>query len=383
MPNFVVDTLQLVDATVKPYTVTAWSNVASANAPALRLMLILYVALFGILVWYGALRLSMGQVVKHLFTATAVFVLASSWGAFSTLFYDVFTQGPDALAGALAGGGISASDALGRVFDQGIEAARAVWQQAGPTDLTLCLSARRLRGHSPHDRRCTCPHHPGEIGDGSASCAWTRVHDAVPFSATRGFFEGWIRQLANFALLIVLTFGVLALILKIIEPSTTALAAKGAAVQLRDTAQYLLMAVIGGFLFGLVPGFAAGVRWLLRPPRFLCAGSRRLTDQSLPARSTRPGQRLAQPHRRLADLATKRHLSGWRSAESRGAIAVLEISQALKVGVRAVLQFRRDRARTVGATSNQPMVKEAGAALGTAVDDPKAEDWFYDRYQSA
>jgi len=79
------------------------------------------------------------------------------------------------------------------------------------------------------------------------------------FSATRGFFEGWVRQLANFALLIVLTFGVLALVLKIIEPSTAALAAKGASVQLRDTAQYLLLAVIAGLLFTLVPGFAAGV----------------------------------------------------------------------------------------------------------------------------
>ena len=105
MPNFVVDTLQLVDTTVKSYTVSAWSDVASANASSLRLMLILYVALFGVLVWYGALRLSMAQVVKHLLTAMMVFTLATSWGPFATLFYDVFTQAPDALSGALAGGG--------------------------------------------------------------------------------------------------------------------------------------------------------------------------------------------------------------------------------------------------------------------------------------
>ena len=260
MPNFVVDTLQLVDATVKSYTVTAWGNVASANAPSLRLMLILYVALFGILVWYGALRLTMGQVVKHLFTATAVFVLATSWGAFSTFFYDVFSHGPDALAGALAGGGTNASDALGRVFDQGIDAARVVWQQAGPTDLTLVLVGLTV--------------FIGTVlmtGAALVLIVLAKLAMAVLlalgpvfimlylFGATRGFFEGWIRQLANFALLIVLTFGVLALILKIIEPSTAAFAAKGASVQLRDTAQYLLMAVIAGFLFALVPGFAAGV----------------------------------------------------------------------------------------------------------------------------
>lgn len=260
MANFIVDTLHLVDATVKPYTVDAWTNVASANQASLRLMLVLYVALFGILVWFGALRLSMGQVVKHLVTAVAVFVLATNWGAFSTVFYDVFTSAPDALAGSLAGGGSTASDALGRVFDQGVEASRTVWQQAGPTDLTLVLVGLSV--------------FVGTIlmtGAALVLIILAKLAMAVLlalgpvfvmfylFSATRGFFDGWIRQLANFALLVVLTFGVLALILKIIEPSTNAFVAKGSAVQLQDTAQYLLMAVIAGFLFALVPGFAAGV----------------------------------------------------------------------------------------------------------------------------
>ena len=84
MANFIVDTLHLVDAAVKPYTVDTWTNVASANQGSLRLMLVLYVALFGVFVWFGAVRLSMGQVVKHLVTAVTVFVLATNWGAFST-----------------------------------------------------------------------------------------------------------------------------------------------------------------------------------------------------------------------------------------------------------------------------------------------------------
>jgi type IV secretion system protein VirB6 len=260
MANFVVDTLNLVDTTVKPYTISAWSNVAAANATTLRLMLILYVALFGVFVWYGALQLTMGQIVRHLFTAVAVFVLATSWGAFATLFYDVFTHGPDALAGALAGGGASASDALGRVFDQGIEAARVVWQQAGPLDLTLALVGAIV--------------FIGTVlmtGAALVLVVLAKLALAVLlalgpvfimlylFSATRGFFEGWIRQLANFSVLIVLTFGVLALILKIIEPATVTFAVKGASIQLLDTAQFLLLAVVAGFLFALVPGFAAGV----------------------------------------------------------------------------------------------------------------------------
>ena len=106
MPNFVVDTLQLVDATVKSYTVTAWSNVASANATSLRLMLILYVALFGILVWYGALRLTHGpdrQAPVHGDGGVRRSPQVGELFRRSSMMCS--PRAPDALAGALAGGG--------------------------------------------------------------------------------------------------------------------------------------------------------------------------------------------------------------------------------------------------------------------------------------
>lgn len=315
MPNFVVDTLRLVDATVKPYTVSAWSSVATANATSLRLMLILYFALFGIFVWYGAVQLNMGQIVRHLLTATAVFTLGSSWGAFSTVVYDLFTQAPDALAGALSGGAAGASEALGRVFDQGIDAARVVWQQAGPTDLTLALVG-------------------GIVFLGTvlmtgaalvlvvlAKLALAVLLSLGPifimfylFRPTRGFFEGWLRQLANFSLLIVLTFGVLALLLKIIEPATATFVAKGTEVQLKDTAQYLLIAVMGAFLFAMVPGFSAGV-----VGGFALHASSALAAAASPIRATR------QEARALAgDLLNRSAgLRSWqRSASYRAGAAI-------------------------------------------------------------
>jgi type IV secretion system protein VirB6 len=322
MPNFVVDTLALVDATVKPYTVTAWNNVAQANATSLRLMLILYISLFGIFVWFGALRLTMGQVVKHLFTATAVFVLASSWGAFATFFYDVFTHGPDALAGALAGGGTSASDGLGHVFDQGIEAARVVWQKSGPMDLTLALvGAIVLIGTVLMTGAALVLIILAKLAMAVLLALGPLFIMFYLFSATRGFFEGWVRQLANFALLIVLTFGVLALVLKIMEPAVAAFAAKGAAVQLVDTAQYLLMAVIAGFLFALVPDFAAGV-----VGGFALHASSALAVAAAPIRATRREARAFAGDllNRAAGLRTWQHSLTYRggAALSRGARAL-------------------------------------------------------------
>jgi type IV secretion system protein VirB8 len=53
------------------------------------------------------------------------------------------------------------------------------------------------------------------------------------------------------------------------------------------------------------------------------------------------------------------------------------------VGVRAVLQLRRNRPRADGAASGLAPAQEEVSALGTAADNPKVEHWFYDRYQSA
>ncbi|MCC6611683.1 MAG: type IV secretion system protein [Burkholderiales bacterium] len=262
MPNFVTDTLAKVDSTLLSYTATAFSDLAAANAATLRLMLILYVAIFGILVWYGAVRLTMAQVVKHLFTAVVVFVLATSWGAFSAFFYEVFTNGPDALVGAIvaAGSKASASDALGTVFDRGMEAAKNVWDKSGLTDPVPALVGIVV--------------YVGTlllVGIALFLLVLAKLALAVLlalgplfvmlylFQPTRTFFDGWIRQLATFALVPVLTFGILSLMLRIIEPVTAGLVARGASITLIDTAQFLLIGLITAFLFTQVLSIAASL----------------------------------------------------------------------------------------------------------------------------
>lgn len=262
MPNFVTDTLAKVDSTLLSYTSNAFANLASSNASSLRLMLVLYVAVFGVLVWYGAVRLSMAQIVKHLLTAMGVFVLATSWGAFSVLFYEVFTNGPDGVVGALVAGGSkgSASETLGTVFDRGMEAAKNVWDKSGLTDPVPALVGIVV--------------YVGTlllVGIALFLLVFAKLALAVLlalgplfimlylFQPTRTFFDGWIRQLATFALVPALTFGMLSLMLQIIDPVTADLSARGASITLTDTAQFLLMGLITSFLFTQVLSMAAGL----------------------------------------------------------------------------------------------------------------------------
>jgi len=125
----------------------------------------------------------------------------------------------------------------------------------------------------------------------------------------------------NFALLIVLTFGVLALILKIVEPVTAAIVAKGAEVQLVETAQYLLLAVISGFLFALVPGFAAGV-----VGGFALHASSALAAAAAPIRATRQ-----EAHALASDWINRTAgLRTWqRSLSYRGGAAISRGARAL------------------------------------------------------
>jgi hypothetical protein len=95
-------------------------------------------------------------------------------------------------------------------------------------------------------------------------------------------------------------------------------------VQLTETAQYLLLAVMSGFLFPFVPGFAAGV-----VGGFALHAASALAAAAAPIRSyqtggARLGERFGQSSSRSEDLAAQSIVSRWGGHQSRWKSALHE-----------------------------------------------------------
>ena len=79
------------------------------------------------------------------------------------------------------------------------------------------------------------------------------------FDATKRFFAAWIAQLANYALITVLTVMMAALLLRVVQSFAAQTAARGAAIQTVDALHMMLMAVLVFLILRQVMPIASGL----------------------------------------------------------------------------------------------------------------------------
>jgi len=80
------------------------------------------------------------------------------------------------------------------------------------------------------------------------------------FESTRRFFEAWLAQLANYALITILTVLLSALLLQVVESYAMQTAARGAAIATVDALDMVLVAVLVFLLLRQVMPIASGLR---------------------------------------------------------------------------------------------------------------------------
>ncbi len=86
-------------------------------ALALTLLLVFYVAFFGISLMLGRTNLSVRNLIPRIMTIGLVLTFATSFAAFSTVFYNIFVGGPDQIAGVITGSQGSATATFARKLD--------------------------------------------------------------------------------------------------------------------------------------------------------------------------------------------------------------------------------------------------------------------------
>lgn len=167
---------------------------------ALTLLLGLYVAFFGISLMLGRSNLSVRVLIPKMMTLGLVLTFATSFVAFSTIFYNIFIGGPDQIAGILTG---TSGESATAVFAQKLDVVfQAVQQATGDT--------KDIDAFSP----------PGIMWMGAmllllgtvgllvtARIALALLLALGPifvvlalFEGTRGLFTGWLKGLTMMAL---------------------------------------------------------------------------------------------------------------------------------------------------------------------------------------
>lgn len=214
---FITDMITMVDSTTATYTQAAYQSVVGAHSVEIHLVLVAYVALFGWGVMTGRIEMPIKQAAQHLLLMLIVFGLATRWDIFSVWFYDVFTTGPNRLIAAVSNGNVNPQGQLSNVYDQGMRAADDLFQAGGWRAVMPLLLGGAVA-------LCTVL----IVGYALFLIVLAKLALAVLlaiapvfimfllFPATRNFFNSYLGQVMNFAMVPVLVYGILALALSII-----------------------------------------------------------------------------------------------------------------------------------------------------------------------
>jgi type IV secretion system protein VirB6 len=240
-------------------TFAAWLNVqlatyigdntarlASVLEPAIVTVATIYIMAWGYLHLMGKIDEPVITGLKRILLLALILGVGLRLWLYNTLIVDTFYNAPAQLAAAMVG----SSDPVGTIdaiWDGGGTVAGHLWDQGGVLPAhwgfafaavlvwcligTLCVYAMFLFALSSIALAVLLALGPLFIA-------------LLFFDATKRFFAAWIAQLANYALITVLTVMVAALLLQIVKSYATQTAARGSAILTVDVLNMLLIAVL-------------------------------------------------------------------------------------------------------------------------------------------
>jgi len=235
--------------------------IAAALEPALVTLATIYVMVWGYLQLTGRIEEPFVGGLRRLVTLSVVLGVALRLWLYNTLIVDTFYHAPAQLAAAIVGAQdpVATIDAI---WEQGGEVADYLWNNAGSWhqdvgfDLAgavvwllvgfLCVYTMFLISLSG-------------IALSVLLALGPLFFALLLFDSTRRFFEAWIAQLANYALITILTVLVAALLLQIVESYAVQTVARGPGIQTVDSLDMVLVAVLVFLLMRQIMPIAAAL----------------------------------------------------------------------------------------------------------------------------
>ena len=286
------------------------ARLADVLEPAVVTLATVYVMAWGYLHLTGRIEEPFVTGLKRIAMLAIVLGVALRLWLYNTLLVDTFYHAPAQLAAALVGAGDPVAT-IDTIWEQG--GAVAGYLSNKPLSVTFYLAALviwLLVG-------ALCVYAMFLIALSSIALAVLLALGplfvvSLLFDGTRRFFSAWIAQLANYALITILTVMISALLLQIVKSYATQTAARGAAILTVDALNMVLIAMLVFLILRQVMPIASGL-----------AGGLSLSSFGLISGSVRSGVRMAGPGGKVGKFAALGSARGvnWIVGKARGATA--------------------------------------------------------------
>jgi len=274
MQDFLGDLLQRIEDSGSSFSQQAYTVVGNELMPLLRIMLIVYVAWYGLQLVMGTSRLSVGETIGRIVRMMIILALVGSWANFNNLFYHWLNDTPEDVGRAiLAASGTGITDptnGLSQIWKTANEAASAFAEQSGYFSiLPSMIGILTIVGAGVFIAIALAILILAKV------MLWVLIGVAPVFIAcmlferTRGYGIGWFNQVLTYALIPLFIYVIAAFLIAAMSPELTKIdAASGLrTLTLADVAGFLLLCVAGGFVMlyiqsigqGIAGGIAVGV----------------------------------------------------------------------------------------------------------------------------
>jgi type IV secretion system protein VirB6 len=236
------------------------ARLASALEPTVVTLATIYIMGWGYLHLMGKIEEPFSAGLKRIALVALVLGAGLQLWLYNTVIVDTFYNAPAQLAAAMVGAGDPVGT-IDTIWESGGTVAGNLWDKGGVfTDLGFNLAGAIVY--------CLvgmlCVYAMFLIALSSIALAVLLALGPLfvallLFDATRRFFSAWVSQLANYALITVLTVMVAALLLHIVQSYAAQTAARGTAILTVDALNMVLVAVLVFLVLRQVMPIASGL----------------------------------------------------------------------------------------------------------------------------
>lgn len=317
------DSLNYINAVCESYVGENVAAVARVIGPFAFTMLTLYVVLWGFAHYRGLIKEPGNEFINRLITVCVVFGIGFNLANYNVLITNTFLRGPDEFVAGVArsGGPNGVVSGLDAMLAQGFELGARFWAKAGVLDgdmgmyfvalavwfLTIVVTAYGFFLMALSKVAMTVL-----IGLGALFFL------GLLFQATAGFFNSWIRQLANYFLIPLLVVMVNLLIMKLFARAGSGATAMTSTTEVAQVFPFFAMGLVSLLALASVLTIAAGLAGGMSLSSFgmgrLTAGLLRNGGLKLGKGGARLGANAGRP---LGHAGKKIARSAWDSYQNR------------------------------------------------------------------